>query len=134
MKSSVVTSMKTSVTKFGILLFFGSAVALSAVDVTLQVNMAVQISAGNFNPSTHTVEVHGSFNGWGPGIGLLPSATDANIYKGTITVSSAPGTQVQYKFVMNQGGTLVWENNGVGASGAQNRQFDVPASDQTLAE
>jgi len=36
--------------------------------------------------------------------------------------------------VINQAGTQVWENDGVGPSGAQNRAFDVPATDQTLPD
>ena len=126
--------MKATAIKYAILLFFASALALSAVEVTLQVNMSVQTTTGNFNPSAHAVEVHGSFNGWGTGVTLSASPTEADIYKGIISVSDAPGTQVQYKFVINQSGTQVWENDGVGPNGAQNRAFNVPAADETLPD
>ena len=128
--------MKTTATRYGIVagLFLASAPPLFAVDVTFQVNMEIQVTTGNFNPSAHTIEVHGSFDNWGPGIALSASETNANIYKGTANVTAAPGTQVLYKFVINQAGTLVWEVDGVGPGGIQNRAFNVPDSAQTLPD
>ena len=114
-------------------LVFGFAVAAGAVSVTFQVNMEVQAVLGTFNPAAgHTVEVRGSFNGWGTGTVLSPSAANPNIYEGARDIAGATGSLVQYKFVINQPGTQVWENNGVGPGGAQNRQFNLPASAQTL--
>jgi hypothetical protein len=126
--------MKTTATKYAIVagVFLASAIALSAVDVTFQVNMEIQIATGNFNPSAHTMEVHGSFDNWGPGIPLSATETNANVYKGTASITAAPGTQILYKFVMNQAGTLAWEVDGVGPGGIQNRAFNVPDTAQTL--
>jgi starch binding protein with CBM20 domain len=124
MKSSLLTAV----------LLLASAIAVRAVDVTFQVNMEVQTTMGNLNPSVHTVEVRGSFDNWGTGVTLSASETNANIYKGTVNIIAATGTQIQYKFVINQAGALVWENNGVGPGGAQNRAFNVPASAQTLSD
>jgi len=126
--------MKSDARKFGIVagLLLGSAAMLSAADVTFQVNMEVQTATGTFNPSAHTMEVHGSFNGWGAGVALVASPTNANIYKGTISAST--GTQILYKFVINQSGPLVWENDGVGPNGTQNRAFTVPANDVTIPD
>jgi hypothetical protein len=120
--------------KFGVLggLFLGSTLIVSAVQITFRVNMEVQTTTGNFNPASHSVEVHGSFDGWGAGITLAVDPTDASIYQGTATVSGTPGAEIQYKFVINQAGTRVWENNGVGPGGAQNRAFNLPETDQTL--
>ena len=114
-------------------LFCGSALAASAVQVTFQVNMEVQAATGNFNPSLHTVELRGSFDGWGSGITLSVSPTNASVYQGTVDITAAAGSTVQYKYVINQAPTLVWENDGVGPGGAQNREVIVPSSDQTLA-
>src|SRR5256885_15372280 len=107
MKGFLVTTMKTTASRFGILavLFFESAIALSAVDVTLQVNMAVQTMTGNFNPGAHTVEVHGSFNSWGGAVPLSASPADPDIYQGTTNLNRAAGTQVQYKVVLQQSRT-----------------------------
>jgi hypothetical protein len=102
-----------------------------AVPVTFQVNLEVQVGLGTFNPAAHTVEVHGAFDGWGPGVTLTPSATNANVYEGTVDLAGAPGSQVQYKFVINQAGLLVWEGN-VGPGGAQNRSLNLPAAAEIL--
>ena len=112
--------------------FLSLVLGAAAVPVTFQVNLAVQTALGNFDPANHTVEVHGSFDGWGAGLTLAASATDAGIFEGTVDVPGDSGSEVQYKFVMNQAGTAVWEDNGVGPDGAQNRAFSVPNSAQTL--
>jgi hypothetical protein len=128
--------MKTITTKVRglcVALLLGSALAASAVPITFQVNLAVQASLGTFNAADNTVEVHGSFNGWGPGITLSVSPDNADIYQTIVDVVGATGSAVQYKFVINQAGTLLWENNGVGPAGAQNRAFNLPATAQTLA-
>ncbi len=105
---------------------------ISAVPVTFQVEMGVQQEAGNFDPSSDTVEVRGSFDNWGAGAQLAPSASDPSVYQATVDISGADGTQVQFKFVMNQAGSLVWEDNGVGPGGAQNRSFALGQTAQTL--
>jgi hypothetical protein len=127
--------MKTITTKvhgLGVALLVGSTLAASAVPITFQVNMGVQTSLGMFSPADNSVEVHGSFNGWGPGITLSVSPDNADIYQATVEVVGATGSSVQFKFVINQAGSLVWENNGVGPAGAQNRAFNLPAAAQTL--
>ena len=83
--------------------------------------MSVQTTLGTFNPADQTVEIHGSFDNWGPGITLSVSPENADVYQGTVDVVGAAGSAVQYKFVINQAGTLVWENDGVGPGGAPNR-------------
>lgn len=123
----------TRISSFVAALFLSSVLAASAVQVTFQVNMDVQTTTGNFNPSAHTVELHGSFDGWGPGITLSVSPTNASVYEGTVDITAAAGSTVQYKYVINQAGPVVWENDGVGPGGAQNRALTVPSSDQTLA-
>jgi hypothetical protein len=110
----------------------GSAVTVAAVPVTFQLNMEIQTILGTFNAGAgHTVEVHGSFDGWGPGRTLVVNASNPNIYQGTIDVAGGAGSQVQYKFVINQSGAQVWEGN-VGPGGAQNRSFNLPATAETL--
>jgi hypothetical protein len=114
-------------------LISGSAITAGAVPVTFQVNMEIQAVLGTFSAGAgHTVEVHGSFDGWGPGRTLAASASNPNVYEVAIDIAGNAGTQVQYKFVINQAGTQVWENNGVGPGGAQNRSFNLPAAAETL--
>ena len=114
-------------------LVLGSIFIASAVPVTFQVNMEIQTTLGNFNAGAgHTVEVHGAFDGWGLGFALSPSSSNPNLYEGTRDIAGAVDSQVQYKFVINQSGTQVWENDGVGPGGAQNRALNLPADAQTL--
>jgi hypothetical protein len=110
---------------------FLTALTISAVPVTFQVNMGVQTNLGTFNPESHTVEVRGPNNEWGTGTTLSPDPANANIYRGTVEVTGAQGSEVQYKFVINQAGTPVWENN-VGPGAAQNRAFSLPQDALTL--
>ncbi|HXJ58789.1 MAG TPA: hypothetical protein VNU68_19190 [Verrucomicrobiae bacterium] len=111
----------------------GSAFVACAVPVTFQVNMSVQTALGTFDANAgQGVEVHGSFDGWGAGLQLFPSAADPNVYDGTIDVPGNAGSQVQYKFVINQGGTQVWERDGLGPGGSQNRAFNLSDAAQTL--
>jgi hypothetical protein len=113
-------------------LVLGSALIAPAAPVTFQVNMEIQTTLGNFNAGAgHTVEVHGSFDGWGPGFTLSASLSNPNLYEGTRDISGTTGSQIQYKFVINQTGAQVWEGN-VGPGGAQNRAFNLPAAAETL--
>jgi hypothetical protein len=110
---------------------FGSALCANAVPVTFQVNMSVQTTVGNFDPALHAIEVHGSFDGWAGGA-VLSASPEAGVYSADVEVGGAAGTAVQYKFVINQSGTQVWEVDGVGPAGAQNRSFNLENSAQTL--
>lgn len=107
------------------------AISAAAVPVTFQVNMEVQVTLGNFDPASDTLELRGSFDGWGAGITLEQIPAGPALYQGTVDLSGAPGSAVQYKFVINQAGTLVWEGN-VGPGGAQNRTVNVPDAAQAL--
>ena len=59
-----------------------------SIDVTFQVNMSVQIAAGNFDPEAGTVSVAGEFNAWtASGFELTRSMEDTNIWAGTTNLS-----------------------------------------------
>lgn len=106
---------------------FFTALAATAVPVTFQVNMGYQISQGAFDPAIpeNKVEVRGSFNNWGGGFALSPSATDPNLYVGTTDITGASGSTVEYKFVTVSGDTLNWESS-------NNRAFTMPTAAQTV--
>jgi hypothetical protein len=87
--------------------------------VTFQVNMSVQSALGNFDPASGTVSVGGDFNSWSPtAFALTNQVSDTNLWAGTFNLSGAVNSTFNYKIVMNGS---VWENNGVGPGGAQNR-------------
>jgi hypothetical protein len=119
-------------TTLPIVYFNNQSVLPGEVPVTFQVNLAIQVLIGNFDPAAHTVEVHGSFDAWGPGIALTESQSEPGIYLGTVPIFGAHGDPFQYKFVINQAGTLVWEGN-VGPGGPTgNRVFNLNELGQTL--
>jgi hypothetical protein len=63
--------------------------------VTFRVDMSVQAQLGNFNPSTGTVKVAGTFNGW---TAADLTAQGSGIYAGEFVVNG-PLSAVEYKFV-----------------------------------
>ncbi len=110
-----------------------STVAASAVSVTFSVNMSVQQSLGNFTPPNgDLVETRGSFatfpgGAWMGGVMYLTPSGNPDVYTATYDITNAPGSTVQFKFVMTTTASgEVWEGN-VGPNGAQNRAFVVPS-------
>ena len=63
--------------------------------ITVRVDMSIQQQAGNFNPSTGTVKVGGTFNGW-TAASLV--AQGSGIYAGEFLVDG-PLSAVEYKFM-----------------------------------
>lgn len=109
---------------------FGAALAASAVNVTFQVNMSVQTALGQFNSAGGDyVVVSGDFNSWSlNAFPLTQSATNADIWQGTVDL--AAGSYPNYKFVIEP--EAIWEINGVGTGGSQNRWFGVGTTDEVL--
>lgn len=111
--------------------FFNNVTSGTSVssDVTFQVNMSVQIALGAFDPGAGTVSVAGEFNGWSASASeLAPSASEPNVWVGTLPLTGARDSLVSYKFVMNGAG---WEGN-VGPNGTQNRGLTLTSGPQTL--
>jgi hypothetical protein len=104
--------------------------------VTFQVNLTVQREIGNFDPANDFVYVAGEFNAWSASASeLIQSSTDTNVWEGTFTVAGNAGGTVNYKFLLATFASgEVWEINGVGPGGVQNRQLTLEAIDQTLPE
>ena len=97
---------------------------VTTIPVTYQVNLAVQTALGNFNPVTDTVIAAGTFNNWSTSAFQLTNSPAApNIYSGTFNdTTDAPGTPVQYKFIINGSN---WESIG-------NRMFTLASTSQAL--
>jgi len=117
-------------------LTFGAVLMASAVSVTFQINMSVQTALGQFDATAGDyVVVGGDFNSWSTSAFVLTqTSTNADVWQGTVdlTASSYPN----YKFIMirsSQTPTTVWEIDGLGSGGAQNRWFGVGTSDQVLS-
>ena len=111
--------------------FNNASNSLSVTNViTFQVDMSVQTSLGNFDPSSGLVNLAGPFNSWSTSATpMTNSTTDTNIWFTTLTLSGALGSSIDYKYIMN-GGT--WEGN-VGPGGAQNRSVTLQRTNQTLS-
>jgi arabinogalactan endo-1,4-beta-galactosidase len=136
--------MKTGAKNSGLLagLLVGTTLAASAIQVTYQVNMGVQIALGNIHPGTDTVFVSGTFSSpnWeqtatdgSTSYLLTPVVGNTNLYTGTFNIVNTLGSTEYHKFVINPGGNfsaLNWELP-VSTAGA-NRSFQVPAAATNL--
>jgi len=97
--------------------------------ITFRINMSVQTTLGNFNPSSGIVTIAGEFNNWSTTASpLTNSTTDTNIWSTTLVLVGADASSVSYKYLMN--GT--WEANNVGPGGSQNRSVTLARTNQTL--
>lgn len=102
--------------------------------ITFQVDMAVQIATGSFDPNTDSVYLRGTVNNWGnaPESPLLLTnlpAPNTNIYAGVVAVTNWPiGACVEYKFWNGHAGA---PNSGY--ESINNRQFNLASSTVVLA-
>ncbi len=95
--------------------------------ITFRVNVAAQIAAGDFDPATDTVSVASdALSNWtATAAPLTNSPLQPYLWRGTFNVTHTTGTPLNYKFILHpQLGGEVWESDGVGSNGAQNRQLD----------
>ncbi|MFZ1289570.1 MAG: choice-of-anchor X domain-containing protein, partial [Melioribacteraceae bacterium] len=109
-----------------LLMFVFSVSTLKAQDsldisVTYQVDMELEFLKGSFDPATDTVEVRGSYFGWGSEApDMIQSAVNPNIYEHTATQRAAVGDSLPaYKFYYTQGN---WE-------GGDNKFYQITQAD-----
>jgi hypothetical protein len=103
--------------------FFNNVTAVpSNIPITFQVNLAVWIAQGNFDPAMGTVSVAGDLlNNWNTSASVLTrSATDPNLWAGTFEVNSSAGAVMLFKYVLNDGAT--WES-------IDNRSYTIASTD-----
>lgn len=94
--------MKHLLSKFHyFLLFLLTAMGTQAqnTSVQFQVNMNHQVTLGNFNPNTQTVDVAGSFNNWGNPAFVLSDTDGDGIYTGNVSLTI--GSTIQFKTRIN---------------------------------
>jgi hypothetical protein len=98
---------------------------VATIAMTFQVDMTAQVFAGNFDPTTGTVEVRGDFNSWGPPNGpqILCTndltAPNTNLYTAVVTVVNGVGATENYKFWSSVSANSGWETM------ANNRTFTM---------
>jgi len=103
---------------------------LVIIPVTFSVNMSVQSTMGTFDEANDIVEVAGDFNGFTAASGTPLFDNGNNIWTNTCLVTNTVGATENYKFLFlpfSGNPASVWEVDGLGPSGAQNRQFVLPA-------
>ncbi len=93
--------------------------------VTFQADMTNFVG---FDPSVHTLEVRGSFNGWGGGNTLQPDLVDPDLYVIDVTITEEVGNEVNWKFKANP--DQDWENTGWEIG--DNRVFEFTGYDIVL--
>ena len=110
-----------------------NANVLVTTQVTFRLNLSVQMALGNFDAANDLAFVAGDWNWSSTASPLSQSLADTNIWEGTFTLTNIPGTTVNFKYIMNTfAHGVVWEANGVGPGGANNRQFAFPSTATNL--
>lgn len=79
---------------------------LTPVNITLNVDMNVQIAEGKFVPGSGTINAAGTFNGWSTSASPMTDSDGDGIYS-VVIPNQEPGTRLFFKFVMNG----QWEEN-----------------------
>jgi len=98
--------------------FYGDAGPTITANVTFQIDMAEQINLNVFDTNADTVEVHGSFSGWGSEGTLTSDPTilttnstgivTSNVYVGTFAITGPTNGTAEFKYVMQPAGS--WES------------------------
>jgi alpha-amylase len=87
--------------------------------VQFKVNMNYQTEMENFFPSFETVDIAGSFNGWGNPAMVLTDYDEDGVYE--ITINLTIGTTVEFKFRING----EWNGREEFPGGGPNRAYTV---------
>ncbi len=105
-----------------------TATAAHAVDITFQVRMSYQVELGAFDPHSDSVDLAGTFNGWGTDpLTPLADADGDTVYSVTLDGFSQ-GEQIEYKYRINGQWDGSEEFPGVG----NNRYYTVPSHGDTI--
>jgi hypothetical protein len=91
------------------------------IQVTFKVNMDLERLSGLFNPTTSTVSVRGSFNGWGETMMSRTSAT-SDTFKVVTPIVAAVDEKINFKFFYSPG---TWEVNNLTDMTQNDRYFVV---------
>ena len=97
------------------------------ITVTFSVNMEFEKVSGRFNPSTDTLTIRGSQNGWASTDILSVSSTDPNYYEFTDTITLGVGEKVNYKYAYQGARGTTWE-------GDPNKVFQLSEQDYEFGE
>ncbi len=75
-------------------------ISAQTVPVTFNVDVSYQIEQGKFDPETETVDIAGSFNGWGSTYTQMFDPDEDSVY--TVTLNGFnPGEEIAFKFRYN---------------------------------
>ncbi|MEZ4389099.1 MAG: alpha-amylase family glycosyl hydrolase [Candidatus Krumholzibacteriia bacterium] len=104
-----------------------AAATALAVPVTFQVRMAYQVELGVFDPAVDSVDLAGTFNGWGDPLIPLADADADTTYSVTVD-GFAAGQAIEFKFRING----QWDGSEEFPGGGPNRQYTVQPSDNEI--
>ncbi|WP_462247796.1 alpha-amylase family glycosyl hydrolase [Ekhidna sp.] len=102
--------------------------SFAQVSITFEVNLSHQIKEGNFDRNTETVDIAGTFNGWGSTLNQLQDPDADSIYTATISGFTA-GSSIEFKFRFN----AAWDGREEFPGGGSNRSHTVGASNETIS-
>jgi alpha-amylase len=97
------------------------------VSITFEVDVSWEVAQNRFNPALRTVDIAGSFNGWGSTGHSLADPDGDLVYSVTIP-GFTPGASIAFKFRQNAS----WDGTEEFPGGGPNRTLTVPAVSTTL--
>jgi len=109
--------------------YFNNQTALpTSAMITFQADLSELLDKGWFDPSTDSIRVVGSFNGWGNEESMIPDPFDPSLYIYDSMVDAEVGSMVQWKF-------RAYPNDNFadgGWSAGDNYQFEFTGEDLVL--
>lgn len=110
-----------------VLLAFAAGAAAQTVPVTFRVQMAQQVALGQFDPAAQSVDVAGTFNGWGSPVMPLADPDGDLTYERTVG-GFAAGQTIEFKFRIDG----QWDGTEEFPGGGPNRSYVVGAGPNVL--
>lgn len=108
-------------------LLLAAALNAQTVSITFEVDLSWEVAQNRFNPALKTVDIAGSFNGWGSSGHRLFDPDGDLVYSVTLG-GFTPGTAIAFKFRQN----FAWDGTEEFPGGGPNRTLTVPASNTTV--
>jgi len=89
---------------------------------TVTVNFTVNGYVTSWGQDMYVVGNVSELGNWSPASAAPLSWVDSDTWSGSVTFTTSAGQPIEFKFIVRQGGTTIWESN------ISNRTYTVPSS------
>ena len=110
-----------------VLILLPAGAAAQSVPITFRVHMSYQVAQEAFDPAGESVDVAGTFNGWGSTHTPLADTNGDLTYEVTVG-GFQPGATIEYKFRLNG----VWDGREEFPGVGNNRVYQVQSADNVI--